>query len=216
MSLDKKISQDNSLTQYPLNSAVILFIVMLLCSRAECQARKVTTEEYIIYSTILNAANKSIILNRKREFPGIGKWGGLFVIQTRTSGMISDYYIKGTSDCEGKFPSRDLLDKLLMNNRLSYPLSNHFSLTTKYRLLSKRAFADFFKTSGPFVGYEDFHKKYGVRSAYYTLSRAGFNSKKTKALVYVFEASTPISAFARFIQLSKLRGKWRVVAEFGC
>ncbi|MBL8206978.1 MAG: hypothetical protein JNM09_22285 [Blastocatellia bacterium] len=161
----------------------------------------------------------STIMNRKREFPGEGKWGGRFVIQTTTSGPINDNYSKQGYLCNDWFPSRRLrpvFDNLLANNQQTYSLHRNFSITNQYTMLSTRHFANFFKTEGPFVGYENFHKKYGQRSAYYTLSRVGFNPQKTKALVYVFERSTPISAFSRFIQLNKIRGKWSVAKEFGC
>ncbi len=219
MSQSNNNPRPKRLAQSLLASMIVLLVMSTFCLRAEGQTKRVTTEEYAIYSAILNAADNSTILNRKREFPSKGKIGGTYVIQTTTSGTINNYYVKQADVCNDRFPSSSLkpvFDNLLANNQRVYPFRKHFNLISKYRMLSAKRFADFFKEKGGVVGFEDFRRRYGERSAYYILSRVGFNPQKTKALVYAFEYCSGICAFSRLIQLNKVRGKWKVAKEFGC
>lgn len=199
-------------------NVVTVIVLLFFCLKVSGQPAKVSKEEYTIYSSILNAANKSIILNRKREIPGDGKGMDTIVILNTTSCPVkpNDWEHADCDETQHWRNIKSLFDAMLANNQRSYSLRDHFSLTSRYEVISEKKLERFFQSTSLWIGYDNFHKKYGTRSAFYRFSRAGFNKRKTKALIYVFEESTAISAFGRFIELNKKRGKWKVIAEFGC
>ena len=199
---------------YQLLSLVLLITAPVFVHRVDGKTKSVAIEEYTIYSTILNAP----ILHRQKEFPIKLNKGHRFVINNRTSGVVKPEWIADVGRWDTGLVSPRLkasVGDMLAKNQSTHSVHKKFALKHKYSLFSIEKFAEFFKKNGPVVGYEVFHQKYGKSSAFYTFSRVGFNSKHTKAVVYVAVSCSPICAYFRFVELNKLKGKWKITNEFG-
>ena len=67
-----------------------------------------------------------------------------------------------------------------------------------------------------FDGWDDFYKKYPGSSGYITFSRVGFNSDKTKAVIYKETGCGMLCAYGGYVLLSKDNGAWKEIASYGC
>jgi hypothetical protein len=64
------------------------------------------------------------------------------------------------------------------------------------------------------AGWEEFHKKYGKGAEVVTVSRVGFNSDKTLALLHIIGAKGRMAATGELYVLERKDGKWVIKFNF--
>lgn len=190
--------------------------VSLLCLLAlgvilvsDTEQTGVSAEEYAVYSTYLNG----IEIN-----PNDGKTVRLIVINNHTATIasscsqdnIAKYNIKIAKD-----ELRPLFEDLQTRSRESVPIERLFNIRHDYVLLGESNFSAFFKVKD-LEGWEDFYKKYPNSSGYVSLSRVGFNTTFTKALIFRSESCGSLCGSGDYILFEKTDGKWKDVGRFNC
>jgi hypothetical protein len=176
---------------------------------AEGSSDRVSSEEYAIYSAILNQVKIS---------PSDGKRARLLVVNDRTSGPVGAYAVDSTGKCKKEFMSpalKPLLENMRTRNWKEYPLGRRFNVTRNYVLLSSKGFSDFFNDS-MVGGWDDYYRKYPHGSGRYTFSRVGFDPGGKKAVVFVEVSCNVMCGYFTFVLLNKVNGKWKIASEYDC
>jgi hypothetical protein len=195
-----------------------MFLSLLLLSCTSSGGPSISGEEYLVYSDLFSA-----LPIHREDRP-------LLVIGTETVGPTMDE-VRRAAGCQQDFiageprPPRSsyllsdeftpLVDDLLMNNKQVYTFNRRFNLRRPYLLLRSSDFRGFFNHYGE-PGFDRFYKQYPAADGFKVLSRIGFNSQKTLALVYVESHYTPIDDFTTFLLLRKSDHKWIRVETYSC
>jgi hypothetical protein len=207
-----------------IQTFVLLGFLLPCCTSSDVSsAERVPTEpissyEYLVYSDLFNALPIRSV---------DGKDHPLLVIGTETVGPTMDE-VRRAAACQQDFipgepppprssyllssEFRPLVDDLLIKNRQVYTLSRRFNLRRPYLLLRN---SDVF-AEGYVVGLDRLYKQYPRADGFKVLSRGGFNSQKTMALVYVASYYTPIDAFDTFVLMRKSDHGWIRVEAYTC
>ena len=170
---------------------------------------EVSAEEYAVYSAYLSGIENS---------PNDGKAVKLIVINDHTTAIegscsrdnIAKYNQRITKD-----ELRPLFENLQTRSKESVSLDRLFNIKHDYVLLDERTFADFFRAKD-LEGWEDFYKKYPDSSGYISLSRVGFNTTRTKAIIFRKQNCGPLCSSGDYILFEKIDGKWKDVGRFNC
>ena len=89
-------------------------------------------------------------------------------------------------------------------------LMDQFSLDVPVVLVSKGEIDQIFGE------WDDFYKRFPDSQGYMTLSRVGFNSDRTKALIYMDNGCGVLCARGCYFLLHKEYGDWFITEEFDC
>jgi hypothetical protein len=190
--------------------------ILLLCSLVisvrlggEAKQIEVSAEEYAVYSAYLNGVEQN---------PNDGKPVKLIVIDSHTMATVSSC----SQDNIAKYNKRiakdelkPLFEDLLARSRESALLKRLFSIRHDYILLGRKDYAAFFRIKD-IEGWEDFYKKYPNSSGYVSLSRIGFNTTFTKAILFRSESCGSLCGSGDYILFEKTNGKWKDVDRFNC
>jgi hypothetical protein len=179
----------------------------------------ISDEEYAVFSDLFRMPPPQSAEGKSRE---------LLVIGTETVGPAMDE-VRRDAACEQDFPAgqpparlgpyllsvelRPLVDDLLIKNRKTYVFSPRFNLLRPYALLRNSDFNSLWHGS---EGGNAFYKQKPGADGFKTLSRVGFNSQKTVALVYVESYYTFLDTFTTFVLLKKSASKWTRIEAYSC
>jgi hypothetical protein len=145
-------------------------------------------EEVDVYATYLGGEASSNILT---------------VLVTRTDGYIDDvdgYNLRLAAQGHGIPP--EVREDFTRKNKSSCVIQP-FGGVPNLRFISKSEERNIFA-----VGWSEFHKKYGKGSAIVTVSRVGFNTDKTLALLHILGASGHNAAAGELLLLERKNSKW--------
>jgi hypothetical protein len=189
---------------------IVLTIVLALClgcggkKETHYPAQYVEADEYAVYDAII------------REMY-IRDGVNLVVIegQTRPGCSVKDYYNEFANDLLHRLEvdllffgfASDALEDFEQKNKESHPLNELFTLPLKYALISKEEYDEIFR-SRESKGWIVYHKRYPDSPGIISLSRAGFNPKMNKALVYVI--------IQREEPVAYTTGEKGLIAEYYC
>jgi hypothetical protein len=81
--------------------------------------------------------------------------------------------------------------------------------------LDVKEFTAFFKIKS-FDGWNDFYKKYPNSSGYISVSRVGFNTNFTRALLYKSNSCGSLCGSGDYVLFEKADGIWKAVNWFNC
>lgn len=157
--------------------------------------------EYQIYSLILNekfTSNDLIVKQKTSKSTSI------------TIPLANDYY----QPLKTEFPNLDetIFTSLVENNVLAYNLDNKFTLSTKTTtLISSEESQYFFNSKDVNQGWIDFYKKYPNSNGMIEMSRVGFNSDKSQAIVAVEHYYGSLGADGLLIYLIKEQNSWKII-----
>lgn len=158
------------------------------------------TNEYQIYSLILNekfTASNDLVIKQK----------------TSTSISISfanDYY----QPLKTEFPNLDgtIFTALVENNVLKYNLDNKFTVSAKTTtLISSEESLYLFNSKDVNQGWSNFYRKYPNSNGIIEMSRIGFSSDKSQAIVAVEHYYGSLGADGLLIYLMKEQNSWRII-----
>jgi hypothetical protein len=192
------------------------FYILLFCLLSvkiiltgNTQNVEVSAEEYAVYSAYLNGTEKN---------PNDGKAVKLIVINdhaiiikdTCSQDKIAEYDKRIAND-----DLRVLFESLRAKNRESISLKRRFNIRHDYVLLHESDLAAILKAKD-IEGWDYFYEKYPNSSGYVSLSRVGFNTTFTKAIVFIEQSCGSLCSSGDYILFEKRDGKWREVDKFNC
>lgn len=192
-----------------LFSAILISFILIGGNRQEGRIDSVTADEYTVYSALLDEIKIS---------PNDGKEVKLLVINDQTEGPAKSCFPEEIVKWDDRIKAdefRPLFENLIEKNRDSKPLDRKFNVNKKYVLLNARNFSSIFKKED-IDGWSDFYKKYPDSSGYITFSRVGFNSDRTKAVIYWETSAGMLCGYGGYILLFKQNGAWKEITAFGC
>lgn len=158
--------------------------------------------EYAVYEALLTDWNrspgiKSIVLGRFTKYPSFGD-------DNADTPLSFDGVEKEV-----------LEDFNAKNRRKSFELSkNLFSVDNKIVLINESEMNEIFSDHN--AGWKFFYEKYPESQGITTLSRVGFNSDKTKALVYFGTQSDWLAGAGYLVILQKDAKNWKIIKKSIC
>lgn len=176
-----------------------------------CQTNSQEAEEAAVYSVLVEQMSKN-------------DRGDLIVVQDHTVNLYrftlptleGDPHERLFESLQSGFPlaERETLASFRANNEQSWPITNHFLLRTRSRLISQQEI-ERFSPSKPGLWWEAFYRNYRGAAGFLMLSKVGFNREMNQALVYRAFACNDTCGFGSYIFLVKEGGRWRIrsVAE---
>ena len=164
-------------------------------SAEDNKPNEITNEEYNVYSALIN-------LEYVKD--GIK----LIVIDDYTTTSISPGISELKENFRQEMPEsqQETIDGFRKINQLRYLLKRQFSLPVDYVLVNEKEINDIF----PKKGWDSFYEKYPNSQGEMTLSRVGFNTAKSQALVYVGNQSHFLSGEGYIFLLVKENNIWKV------
>jgi hypothetical protein len=161
-------------------------VAILAPSITRASADEIPSEEYSVYSSLIN----SRFVSRKTN---------LVVLEGRT--QFDDHMVTIPKEFEN-----DLQPKTTTN----YPLQRRLHIRAKYQLLTQPQLDAIFNRDMR-KAWKIFWKRYGT--GLLAVSRVGFNETKTKAFVYVADVCGPRCGYGRTFVLEKQNRAWKIVDE---
>jgi hypothetical protein len=198
------------MTRYFATAVMLLLLVPALGRSQEAKDESVTTEEYAVYSALLEGL---------RQSPGDGKELKLFVVNDTTQGpdkMCLPEELARWNENIQTAELKPLLADLLTKNARQYPLRKQLTLSRHYVLLRVGSFSQIFFKSADDSGWDEFYKQYPSSSGYITFSRVGFNKDETKAVIYRETRCGPSCGYGGYLFLKKVNDRWSVATGFSC
>ena len=183
--------------------------VLAVCIVASSQQR-ITDSEYAVYSVVLKQLYTSDDVR-------------LLVIQDYTDNTSLNY--SDTPERQFKYIkqhlpklSQETIINYKSKNRDSLSLARSFNLDISYVLLPREKFDGFAGEKGMMemseAGWARFYDQYPQSAGFLSLSRIGFDRKKSQALVYVAfvrgHQSGRMWGDGSYILVLKRKGRWRV------
>ena len=168
-------------------SLLWLMGAMVAPSIARSPADEIASEEYSVYSSLIN----SKFLSRETN---------LALIEGRT--QFDDMVI---------IP-KEFEDDLRPKTAAAYSLQRRFHIRVTYRLLTPAQLDALFKRSLS-EAWDIYWKRYPRATGLLTFSRVGFNATKTRAFVYVADVCGARCGYGRTFVLEKQNRVWKIVDE---
>jgi hypothetical protein len=136
----------------------------------------------------------------------------LMVIQAQTT-TFTPYrsnLIETLQRVKEKIPALDeeTLKNFQSQNEQSYLLQRLFKLDANYVLISPEKIGDYFGKDGGW--WPAYYKDYPESQGLMMVSRVGFNSEMTQALVYASNQSGDLAGEGFFVLLARDKGVWKV------
>jgi hypothetical protein len=110
--------------------------------------------------------------------------------------------------------SQPTVDAFKECNKESQELNGRLNLKIKYNFLGDNEWREFFKVD-THKGWDDFYKKYPGSSGFIRLSRVGFNTGRSEALVYIEHGCGATCGTGSYVLLTKGEEGWRVIKTVG-
>jgi hypothetical protein len=180
-------------------------LVVLAFAFAHVRAADRGTETYAVYS---------LLLNQITESPEDGSPVKLFVINSATSGdtqtgwspqgVFQFYKYQLSPDFQSALTDYEGTNKQPQN------LVRSFNVKNDYVFLNANDFHGFFKDNNARDNWRAFYSKYPNSPGYITVSRVGFDSNRTHALLYFEFQCGGLCADGSYRLLTKKDGVWTV------
>ncbi len=194
-----------------MKTCILLFCIFALGLKSNSDIGKdeLSSEEYAVYSAYFNGIEKS---------PKDGRLVKLVVINNQTKG-VGDYCSQDSIAKHDKRITNDqiksLFEDLQTKKDDSKLFKRLFDIKHDYVLIDNKDFEVFFRNKD-YEGWDDFYKKYPNSSGYIGLSRVGFNTNLTKAIIFRTINCGALCGSGDYILFEKIDGKWKEVDRFNC
>lgn len=198
---------------------VFLAVIFINCQEERSKtgllpSPEIEPEEYDVYSSLIEGRNSDVKKYYNDEIIVIESttvpiyisddpnWAGLESISREGS------YLRGFNKKISIFEiGRDTLEDFERKNLYPSTLSYQFDLKIKYLLCSSEESLEL-KRKGDY--WQQFYTWYPDSRCKISFSRVGFNSDRTKAVVYHAWGVGPLAAAGRFFFLAKVNNEWTV------
>ncbi|MBC7847031.1 MAG: hypothetical protein H7Y10_11110 [Flavobacterium sp.] len=166
------------------------------------KADELDSNEYQIYSLILNekfTASNDLVINQKTS---------------KSVSFTVSFATNYIQPLKTEFPNLDttIFTTLVESNVLAYNLDNKFTTSTKtITLVSSEELQYLFNSNDVNQGWSDFNKKYPNSNGIIKMSRVGFSSDKSQAIVAVEHYYGSLGADGLLIYLIKEQNNWRII-----
>lgn len=161
-------------------------------------ADKLDDNEYQIYSLILNEefTSNDLVVTQKTSKSNFSLTNDSFQpLKTEFTNI-----------------NATIFTALVDNNVLAYNLENKFTVPTKKTtLISYEELLYFFNSKDINQGWSNFYRKYPNSNGTIEMSRVGFNSDKSQAIVAVGHYYGSLGADGLLIYLTKEQNSWRII-----
>src|SRR5262245_1422149 len=120
-------------------NAILVSFILIGGNHQEAKTDSVTTEEYAVYSALLDGIKIS---------PNDGKEVKLLVIDDQTKGTYKSCLPEDIAKWDYRIKAdelKPLFDNLIEKNKVSKPLNRNFKVNRKYVLLNAKNFSSSFK-----------------------------------------------------------------------
>jgi len=174
---------------------LLLLVLLVACRVAPTPGpAEIEAEEYAVYAALIEA----------EYLPG----PGLIVLENRTEAGMDQDLERMLERINEKMPgiAAETLGSFRLRNAETVTLTNRLSLSVPYVLIDEQEMKEIFAEGGWDLFYERYPHSQGVMS----LSRVGFNSDLTQALVYVGNWSHWVVGAGYYVLLAKERSVWVV------
>ena len=192
--------------RYLSSTAIVLIITAAGFSGVATSDRD--ADQYAAYSLLLNQITKS---------PEDGSPVKLFVINDRTSvdrqTGYSPRYVFRMYKLALSPAFQAALKDYETKNKQPQTLTRSFNLKSDYLLLESKDFDAFFNDTNVRDNWRSFYRKYPNSPGYITVSRVGFDSTGTHALLYFEIKCGGLCADGSYQLLTKENGAWKVTKE---
>ncbi|MGB8216668.1 MAG: hypothetical protein WCE94_05125 [Candidatus Methanoperedens sp.] len=161
----------------------------------------IPNSEYEVYSSVISSENDPQSVNK------------IVILQLTDNSTLCDTY-----DCFQNFKNYSLkndsilVDDFKNKNAKVYKLENKFSIPQTVILISHEELNEIFQNN---KGWDAFYEKYPLSSGVISISRAGFNSNQTQAILYYGSQRESLDGQGYLIFLTKDEGKWIVKEKVG-
>jgi hypothetical protein len=115
-----------------------------------------------------------------------------------------------TPDAASRF--KDAITDYNRRNRKQWLLQRNFQLEKPHEIVSSDTLEALYDKSG----WDGFYERYPASGGYLVMSAIGFNSEKTRAIVYTGSVCGGLCGRWGFHLLEKVDGKWREVPGVTC
>jgi hypothetical protein len=161
----------------------------------------IPNSEYEVYSSVILSENDPQSVNK------------IVILQLTDNSTWCDTY-----DCFQNFKNYSLkndsilVDDFKNKNAKVYKLENKFSIPQTVILISREELNKIFYNE---KGWDAFYEKYPNSSGYIQISRVGFNSNQTQAILYYGNQYAGLGGEGYLIFLTKDEGKWIIKEKVG-
>lgn len=143
-----------------------------------------------------------------------GKNAGKFVGRRKRQMLLNEgkEYLKTYSN---PHIASDLIDNWYSRNSEGRIFQNHFQLPIEVVTMNVPVARGIFKVGGGIRNnWRTYHQKYPGSGGYFTFSRIGFDSTKTRALVYVIFACGGLCGNGDYFLLEKDKNTWKIKEKY--
>ena len=186
-----------------LRKSIVVFLVVLLSA---CTASptplptpsdaQIDTEQQAVYTALLKklySASNYVIMDTTATSPA-----GVSDTSATLGRMIQN--MQGVDQATA--------DSFLARNDSAYPVPPSMDLGSSYALLSQTVMRQIFSQNRD--GWQLFYEQFPAAPGITTLSRVGFNTSLSQALVYVGTLSHWLAGAGYYVLLKKVNGTWIV------
>jgi hypothetical protein len=187
-----------------MKTLIVFFLVLPLFMLAACgdddppvvPSDNLEDDEYAVWSATLD----SMVVWEKDDF---------VVLQSGTDGYVLNdsataAYLRG----QLKVPD-DALQNHAQRNAQAATIERKLSMDVDYALLGQKEIEDLLTLGG----YDELYRRYPKCNGVTTLSRVGFNSTRSMAVVYLSMTPGYLAGSGWAVLLRKISGKWGVTAS---
>lgn len=193
---------------------IVLLLTVLFCYASVLGAQKkapqelksgceLTGDDYAVYAALIAGLGHP-------EDPEEAWQGKQILVVDHTAGPGDTKSHWGTWGFRSKSkaaPSHDTLVNFERKGRSSCVLKPEFSDAAPYKLITQQELADAFKEGG----WENFYRRYPEAGGVWTLSRPGYNSARSEAVLSVSHGCGLLCGTGHLYFLAKQNNEWVVV-----
>jgi len=155
--------------------------------------------EYKVYSSVILSKNDPQSVNKIVIYPLT--YNQTICYNYDCFQNFKNYSLKNDSMLVGDYKNK---------NARTYKLANKFSIPQTVILISEEELNEIFQNK---KGWDEFNEKYSNSSGIIQISRVGFNSNQTQAILYYSYQRGLVWGEGYLIFLTKYEGKWMVKEE---
>lgn len=184
---------------------VFFFFSILFLNNCEKKESDISQNEYAIYNAFFDSVTESDEIEIDSISIAI-----LDSTSIRKDLSLSDERITKLQDEWGIELSKELIDDFKTKNTLKHFVQDYFETKLKYQIIATDDYLEIFDDSSPWLKLKE---KYPEAKSYLKFSRAGLNTQKDKALLFVSINCGPLCGTTWFIYLEKVDNKWELTNE---
>jgi hypothetical protein len=206
----------NALALMCKSSTVIVLLLGLICfanckqsstdvhssTRNDLKVEGQENVEYAVYSALI----EEMYVNEKVELVVIKDHTKLNPLLRNLSDELERVRLKMPT------VSQETLSDFQEKNKKSYPIERAFKLSLPYVLFGEKEDKEIFQDA---QSWRDFYKRYPDSQGLITLSKVGFDSGMSQALVYVGNQQAGLGGAGYYVLLSKKNDTWSIQERYG-